>query len=149
MTTKTLPPGCKCSPYDWPGDAAITPICEEYTVSVREGCYYCGHRPECHEVAVADEVDNRPADERDVYSLHEIERFLKIMDEETRGGENNLERALYHILSQYKFELPPLDNNFHKTFRQVPVTGSSHVDSVIWHLLNESTLFWTILERVQ
>ena len=119
MTTKTLPPGCKCNPYDWPGDAAITPICEEYTLSVREGCYYCGHRPECHAVSGdvnmakrafyenqiaeavdtsasnllrefyylgvsaregntqgADEVDNRPADERDVDSLHEIVGLL-------------------------------------------------------------------------
>ena len=74
MTKKrvTMPPGCKCNPYDWPGDAAITPICERFQAkaSVREFCYYCGHLAKCHAVAVADEVNNRPADERDVDSLH-------------------------------------------------------------------------------
>ena len=76
MTTKTLPPGCKCNPHYWLGDAAITPICEEYTASTREGCYYCGHLAKCHAVAVADEGDNRPADERDVDSLQEIVGLL-------------------------------------------------------------------------
>ena len=77
MTTKTLPPGCKCNPHYWLGDAAITPICEEYTASTREGCYYCGHRLECHVFPYADTdaadddvdvdtVDNRELDNTDV-----------------------------------------------------------------------------------
>jgi len=78
-----------------------------------------------------------------------IEQFLKIMECETRDGSSNIERALYHILKENQAILPPLNDRFHKTFRQVDVTDSPHVDMVIWHLLNESALFWTILERVQ
>ena len=77
MTKKrvTMPPGCKCQPYDWAGVGEIRTVCDEYT-GCGDLCYDCSHNPECHAVAVADEGDNRPADERDVDSLHEIVGLL-------------------------------------------------------------------------
>jgi len=77
MTKKrvTMPPGCKCQPYDWAGVGEIRTVCDEYT-GCGDLCYDCSHNPECHAVAVADEGDNRPADERDVDSLQEIVGLL-------------------------------------------------------------------------
>ena len=67
----TLPPGCKCQPEDWAGNDGIIPICKGYVESAGDDfCHHCNHDEACH--AVADEVDNRPADERDVGELNSI-----------------------------------------------------------------------------
>ena len=49
--------------------------------------------------------------------------------------------ALYNLLLEFKDKLPPLDENFHETFRKYRSIGEN-VDSAIWHLLNISKLFW-------
>ena len=57
--------------------------------------------------------------------------------------------ALWHSLNLWKDDLPPLDDGFHKKFRQVNVTDSGHGDMIIWHLLDASELFWDLLEQVE
>lgn len=61
------------------------------------------------------------------------------------------ERSLYFLLKDNekyldgKIEHDQTGEWFHKSFRQVDVTGSSNVDLSIWYLLQNAPLFWKIL----
>ena len=55
--------------------------------------------------------------------------------------------ALYNLLLEFKDKLPPLDENFHETFRKYRSIGEN-VDSAIWHLLNISKLFWKTINSL-
>lgn len=78
----------------------------------------------------------------------QITLLLERMDEETKG-DWGFERGLYHLLKANETKLPPLDDYFHKAFRQVDVTESGHTDMAIWQALQESKVFWRCFESVQ
>jgi hypothetical protein len=88
--------------------------------------------------------------------MTDIEKLLKLFDEKTLTRRKNaspiyssgVERALWHLLERWKEKLPPLNEDFHKTFRQTDVTDNEHIDMAIWHLLQESTWFWEIFDKV-
>ena len=63
---------------------------------------------------------------------------------------NYTERALWHMLTRWKDELPEIvpGDWFHKAFRQVDVLGSGEEDMVVWCLLYDVTIFWDIYEKV-
>lgn len=60
-----------------------------------------------------------------------------------------LNKALWHILTEYKDKLPELNDYFHKAFRQCDITESGHIDMVIHSLLDASTIFWEIFEKLK
>lgn len=63
--------------------------------------------------------------------------------------ENNKDKygpdcALRHLLKEGENRIEwPIDNQFHKNFRQIDVI-SGHIDMAIWHLLPHTNLFWEI-----
>ena len=56
---------------------------------------------------------------------------------------------MFCLLKHWEDKLPILDDYFHKAFRQTDVTDEGYIDIAIWSLLNDSTLFWRLFERVQ
>jgi hypothetical protein len=74
-----------------------------------------------------------------------LNRLLELLDEKTKDGKNPADRALWHLLLQWKDKLPKLDYYFHKAFRQLDVTSDGHTDMAIWCLLHRSELFWECL----
>ena len=80
--------------------------------------------------------------------MKRIDRLLEAMDAATRNGSAPADRALWHLLSQWKDRLPTLDHYFHKAFRQVDVTDDGHTDMAIWCLLHHSTIFWQLVKEV-
>lgn len=78
------------------------------------------------------------------------ERFRNHAKNPISHDSYNVEAALYHVLSANLEHLPPLedDYNFVKSFRTFDVTDSGHIDMVIWHLLNQSKLFWEIKKQL-
>lgn len=80
----------------------------------------------------------------------ECKKLLELFDVETQKGNcKSSDRALWHLLKYWENRLPELDDYFHKAFRQIDVTDYGYVDMAIWNLLNDSTLFWRLFERVQ
>lgn len=77
------------------------------------------------------------------------EKLLEKYDTATRNAGS--ERALWNLLKANEkhieglIEADPTGHSFHKSFRQVDITGSAHVDMAIWLLLSEATLFWDVL----
>jgi len=61
------------------------------------------------------------------------------------------ERALYRLLVAHEKEITGLIEEdetglyFHKSFRQIDVTNSGHIDMAIWLLLQQAPIFWNIL----
>jgi hypothetical protein len=78
-----------------------------------------------------------------------ITRLLELFEEKTKDGNNQADRALWHLLSQWEDRLPKLDHYFHKAFRQADITNDGHTDMAIWCLLNQSTLFWELVTLVR
>lgn len=81
-----------------------------------------------------------------------LTRLLELFDEESlKDFKNPAGRALWHLLTRWKDELPTLDGYFIKAFRQVDVTDDGNTDMAIWNLLNSesATTFWKLFERVQ
>lgn len=64
-------------------------------------------------------------------------------------NQNYVDCALCHALKKWKDNLPPLDDYFHKAFRQIDVTDCGHADMILWNLINASDLFWKALETVR
>ena len=85
-----------------------------------------------------------------------IDRVIEELGERTNNGSGDdnrdSDRALYALLSQFKEQLPELDDRFHKSFRQMDCIEDDTegtTDYVIWLLLCQSTLFWKILDEVE
>lgn len=76
--------------------------------------------------------------------------FMKEYDKATSSA--NKERALWNLLKSQEVvvkEYFETDiNYFHKAFRQVDVTASGYLDTAIWELLDEATIFWEVLESL-
>lgn len=68
-----------------------------------------------------------------------LDRFLSLLEE--RSTCKSVDRALWHLLCEYRDRLPVLDGYFHKAFRQCDVLPSGKLDMVAWHLIQASTLF--------
>jgi len=114
MTTKTLPPGCKCQPYDWAGVGEILPVCDEYIdTGCGELCYDCSHNPECHTEADSGELDTEQSESKMTYHYDEVLEavvdsagriFYEAEDSELDNtdvdGLNSVIRLLLHRLAQ-------------------------------------------------
>lgn len=75
--------------------------------------------------------------------------FLSEFDEAT-VGEYGLERGLYLLLKAFADDLPEINDNFHKAFRQtdvIDVGDHGAVDMAVWHLLHKSTIFWEVFGK--
>lgn len=88
--------------------------------------------------------------------MEKIDKLLELLDQETKDcnawnedRSKPSDRALFHLLKRDKDNLPELNDYFHKAFRQTDVLEDGNLDSAIWHLLSDSTLFWRLFERVQ
>ena len=81
--------------------------------------------------------------------VQRLVRLLEEMDLETQGSNDKSERALWHLLMQWRERLPELDGYFHKAFRQCDVTDDGHTDMAIWNLLHSSKIFWKLFEKAQ
>lgn len=81
-----------------------------------------------------------------------LSRLLKRLDQATKTFEwtptSHAERALWHLLVQHRDKLPPLDERFHKSFRQMDCIDG-HTDAAIWNLLTAAPTFWRLFEEVQ
>lgn len=90
-------------------------------------------------MALSDFLDELEKRTRDDVNLPSVDRrqFLQA----------NVDRALYHLLKENESSLPPLDDNFHKMFRQVDVTTSGDIDMAMWRLINCSEAFWELFEK--
>lgn len=78
----------------------------------------------------------------------DINIFLKNYDEYTKHT-SSVDRALYILLEKYKDKLPPLNDNFHKAFRQIDITGESGMDNVIWILLTNASVIHEVIEDIE
>jgi hypothetical protein len=76
--------------------------------------------------------------------MKKIDQLLALMDGQTSWPDHPGERALWHLLSQWKDRLPELDGYFHKAFRQTDVTDDGHTDMAIWCLLQDAPIFWEL-----
>ena len=74
--------------------------------------------------------------------------FLEKLNEATISTQG-FERGLYLLLAAFADDLPLINDYFHKAFRQIDVTNSGKVDMAIWQMLQESKIFWRVLESVQ
>lgn len=86
-----------------------------------------------------------------------IDKLIKLMQSHLRDYNNgvshdgidlDVESALLYLLQAYQSCLPPLNSEFHKTFRVRDVTHVGHIDVVIYRLLNASVLFWQLFTEV-
>lgn len=65
--------------------------------------------------------------------------------------EKGVERALWNLLKANEKHITGLIEEdstgawFHKAFRQIDVCENGHTDMAIWILIDESELFWEIL----
>lgn len=55
--------------------------------------------------------------------------------------------ALCHMIEKYGEQLPPFNDYFHKSFRQVDILEDGHMDMVFWNLLNATSVFWEVVEK--
>lgn len=79
-----------------------------------------------------------------------INKLLSLLEKVPLEDSNfYADRALWHILTRWKDNLPELDHYFHRAFRQCDVTDDGNTDMVIWNLLNHSANFWRFFEMVQ
>lgn len=75
--------------------------------------------------------------------------FLEELDRATMG-ERSLERGLYLLLKAFADDLPEINGYFHKSFRQtdvIDIGDHGAIDMAIWHLLQESEIFWRVFGR--
>lgn len=65
-----------------------------------------------------------------------------------KTGDSN-SRALVALLIEYKLKIPKFDDNFHKAFEKLEVTGTPGVDLALWHLIRSNQTFWRLFEKAQ
>ncbi|MEK0337724.1 MAG: hypothetical protein QQN41_09865 [Nitrosopumilus sp.] len=78
-----------------------------------------------------------------------LHRLIELLNKSSQDPWNYAERALYHLLTKYEDQLPPVDGYFHKAFRQIDVTDDGDTDMAIYCLLHHSKLFWEALTEVR
>lgn len=78
--------------------------------------------------------------------------FHKFLNQYGQRCGLDVDIVLFSLLKQYKKEITPVFeqdyDRFHKMFRITDVVNTG-VDNVIWHLMNESLLIWTIFEEYE
>lgn len=71
--------------------------------------------------------------------------YEKVIDK----NPSDLEYALWFTLKAFRSEIKELYERdityFHKAFRQVNVVTLPYIDSVLWHLLSASEMFWEVI----
>lgn len=77
----------------------------------------------------------------------DIDDFLKTYDEYTKNTQS-VDRALFLLLKKYKNVLPVIDENFHKSFRQIDFIDDPYMDIVIWILLNNVKIFHEVVNEL-
>lgn len=80
---------------------------------------------------------------------HFIEIYEDNINKADYSHQIPVERALLHALKEFREALPPLDDYFHKAFRQVDVLDSGHLDMLMWNLLTAATIFWQTWEELE
>lgn len=95
-------------------------------------------------------LDNQSMAQTDMASESEQSSISRLLSAYQKEAKSNVDRALYNLLTRFEDELPPLNNYFHKAFRQidcVDTRAGGYMDMAIWFLLNESELFWELFEE--
>lgn len=85
-----------------------------------------------------------------------LDRILKRYNEltyESPGRDMLVERVLYHMLEEFKYQLPPLETaedfcNFHKAFSTLSPLPSPRLNTSMGHLLSYCNRFWSVGREV-
>ena len=85
-----------------------------------------------------------------------IEEYEQLIDwQETMEGVSGVDRSLLRLLKKFGNELCGVDvdymQGFQKQFRQVDTIddGDGTLDYVMWHLMGESKIFWTAMDKTE
>lgn len=79
-----------------------------------------------------------------------IDDILELFDQRSHSSMDSkyeCDRALWHLLTLHRHQLPVMDADFHNAFSLVDVTDSGNSDMAIWLLLHHSDLFWECLHE--
>lgn len=74
-----------------------------------------------------------------------VKELIELMAEKAKEP---ADRALLLLLTDNAEHLLPVNDYFHKGFRQTDVTPSGKVDMAIWHLIGSSDVFWRCFNKV-
>lgn len=81
--------------------------------------------------------------------------FIDLFKKECERTQQPQDWALYHAFKKCdKAVLETLEYcdtfyQFHKSFRQIDVTNSAHIDMIIWELVSMSDIVQTVFEKAK